>query len=327
MVVHVVMQEAAGRPAIRLALEIAERAVVVLIDRTERPHLPGRRIDGHADRCPADRRPGHDEVPVGARARAAAVKRAVRGAPTGDRAASVVKLVTDRGGAVEVGRVHRGVALAVGEVRAREDRHVPVLPGVDGVRRLLRAKGAEVAEIGLVVVLVVVEAVVGVDLDALVVRVEDKVDHARDRVGAVHRGRAAGEHVGALDERRRDLVDVRGVGVAAGNTPCAAGTHALAVDEHQGALRAEGPQTEGRHTDRADGGAGVLFGANLRQGPQNIFSAHQARRLDVLRGHTGDRADGDLIRRLQQARTGDDDLLHGGRRLRGGCLGQRQRSR
>src|SRR5207302_2054115 len=82
MVVHVVMQEAAGRPALRLALEIAERAVVVFIGGAERTHLPGRRIDGHTDRCPADRRPGHDEVSVGARARAAAMKRAGRGPAT-----------------------------------------------------------------------------------------------------------------------------------------------------------------------------------------------------------------------------------------------------
>src|SRR5205807_10369756 len=54
MVVYVVMQEAAGRPALRLALEIAERAVVVFIGGAERTHLPGRRIDGHTDRCPAD---------------------------------------------------------------------------------------------------------------------------------------------------------------------------------------------------------------------------------------------------------------------------------
>src|SRR6184192_54889 len=80
----------------------------------------------------------------------------------------------------------------------------------------------------------------------------------------------------------------------------------------------------------------VVTGSRLLQAPNEISISPitsvtsqdiQARRLDVLRGHTGDRADGDLIRRLQQARTRDDNLLHGGRRLRGGCLGQRQRSR
>src|SRR5205807_7738140 len=97
-----------------------------------------------------------------------------------------------------------------------------------------------------VVILVVVEGVVGVDLDAFVMRIHHEVDHAGDCVGTVDGGGTAGQYVNALDQLGRDLVEVRRVGRAArtGDTAGAARLHAPAVDEHQGALRAEIAQAD-----------------------------------------------------------------------------------
>src|ERR1700685_1657731 len=121
-----------------------------------------------------------------------------------------------------------------------------------------------------------VHAVIRVDLDAFVVRVEYEVDHARDRVRAVHGGGAAGEYVNAFDEGGRDLTDVCGVGVAAGDTAGAAGIHAHAVDQHEGALRAEVAQTDGGRAHGADRLAGALFSRHLRQAVQDVLGANQA---------------------------------------------------
>src|SRR5204862_403575 len=81
-----------------------------------------------------------------------------------------------------------------------------------------------------------------------------------------------------------------------------------AADEHEGALRAQAAQADRRHAERGDRLAGALFSADLRQAAEDVLNTYQARLLDVCRVHTGDRADGDVVRRLQQARAGDDDL-------------------
>ena len=238
---------------------------------------------------------------MGARSRAAALDRA-RGSRSPDqRAAGMVELVSHRGVALEVSRVSGRVALAVGEVRAHEDRHVLVLSAIDGAGGGRRAKGAQVAEIGLVVVAVVVVAVVAVDPDAFIVRVELEVDDARDRIRAVDRGRAAGQHVHALDQVRRDLVDVRGVGVAARHTARTAGIQTPVVDQHQGALRAETPQADGGDADRADRHPRALLGGYLRQGVEQVLNAHQAGLLDIERRDARHGADGDVVRCLHQA--------------------------
>ncbi len=61
------------------------------------------------------------------------------------------------------------------------------------------------------IVLVTVVAVVRIHPHALEMRIHDEVDHARDGVGAVHGGCAAGQHVDALNHGRGNLVDVRDV--------------------------------------------------------------------------------------------------------------------
>ena len=165
----------------------------------------------------------------------------------------------------------------------------------------------------------VVEAVVGVDLDAFVMRVHHEVDHAGDCVGTVYGGGTAGQHVNALDQLGRDLVEVGRVGRAAGtgDTARAPRLHAPPVDEHQGALRAEIAEADSVDADRADRVTRGRLGGNRRQVLQHVFGAHQARLLNVDRRHAGDGADGDVVRRLQQAGAGDDDLLDGRRRCWG----------
>nr|GFD59667.1 hypothetical protein [Tanacetum cinerariifolium] len=44
--------------------------------------------------------------------------------------------------------------------------------------------------------------------DAAEVLLGDEVDHTSNRVGAVGGAGAAGQHVGALDQRKRDVVEV-----------------------------------------------------------------------------------------------------------------------
>jgi len=325
------VQEAACGPAFRLALEVAERAVVVEIAAVEGSECTGRGIDRVIDDCGCNTRAGlaeHQKLSVGARSGSAAPDRGVWCTASDQCAAGMVDLKAGHRRAGQVGRVDRRIALAVGKVRPRDDRQIFVVARVQGAgARRGRTEGGQIAEVGRIVVAVVVEAVVAVDLDAFVVGIEHEVDDACDGVCAVNRRGTAGEHIHALDQRRGDLVDVGRVGIAAGDTARAAGIETLAVHQHQGAHRAEIAQAHGRHTDRADGGTGVLLGTDLRQVAEDVLNAHQAGLLDVVLTHTRDGADRDLVRGLQQARTRDDDLLHGGRRLRGGCLGQRQRSR
>ena len=72
----------------------------------------------------------------------------------------------------------------------------------------------------------------------LEVALEDEVDHARYAVGAVHRRRAAGQHVDAVDQPGRDRADVdrRGVDLTR--------DMAAAVDQHQRPRRTEAAQVE-----------------------------------------------------------------------------------
>src|SRR5205807_1156257 len=120
------------------------------------------------------------------------------------------------------------------------------------------------------------------ELHALVVRVQHEVDHARDGVSAVHGGGTAREHVGALDELRRDLIDIGGVGIAAYGTAHATRLHAFAVDEHQSALRSQATETDGGRSGGADRVARLLFRCGLREHVEHVLDADQAGLLNVL---------------------------------------------
>src|SRR6201999_4414407 len=97
------------------------------------------------------------------------------------------------------------------------------------------------------------DVVFGVDLDAFEVRVQYEVDDTRDGVGAVHSRGAAREDVHALDQSGGDLIDVREV-----TTVALARAQAATVDEHQGALRSQTAQVDGRGAVGAVGHGRVL---------------------------------------------------------------------
>ncbi len=83
--------------------------------------------------------------------------------------------------------------------------------------------------------------------DPLELGVQDEVDDARDRVGAVHGGSTAGEDVHPLHERGGDEVQVgRGF-------PCVTGRHPATVDQDQRADRAQLTQVHRRRTRRTVG--------------------------------------------------------------------------
>ena len=151
---------------------------------------------------------------------------------------------------------------------------------------------------------VVVEAVVVVDANAFELRVHHEVHDAGDGVGAVHRRRAAREHVDALHERQRNLVEVG----------CAAAVRiarhqAPAVDEDQGALRAEAAKVNRRGTVRSVGNVRALRSECLRELVENVFDARLARDVQLFGADRSDRADALKIRG-NDARTGNDHFIH-----------------
>src|SRR5205823_3644837 len=128
-----------------------------------------------------------------------------------------------------VAEERRGVALVVGEVPAHhqaESVHCAVRVDVAWNREKSSGRG-ELAAAGIpggdqsvrtipdglldvvrVVLLVVIEAAVDVNLQALEPVVHDEVHDPGDGVRAIHCGTAAGEHLDALDQRRGNLVQV-----------------------------------------------------------------------------------------------------------------------
>jgi hypothetical protein len=95
---------------------------------------------------------------------------------------SIVEAGADRHRAVE------GTPVAVAAGREGERF------GVEDVADIQAATNARVA------IMVLIGADLAVEADAFEFGVDDKVDDARDRVGTVHRGGAAGEHFDALDQ-------------------------------------------------------------------------------------------------------------------------------
>ncbi len=220
----------------------------------------------------------------------------------------------------------RRVALVAGEVASHQETEVPDgAVGPDVVRHVelggvgRRAPVHDVGDPIGVLLLVIVEAAVGVDLQALEAVVHDEVPDARDRIGAVHRRCAAGQELHALDQRRRDLVEVGRIGIGSGAR--AARGQAAPVDEHEVAGRAEVAQIHVRRPGGAVRTHAPLAGIDLGQLIEQILGLGVAVELDVLRVQRGDRA-GALHVHLRDARAGDFDsldLLGGSRpcRLRG----------
>ena len=144
-----------------------------------------------------------------------------------------------------------------------------------------------------------------VDAQAAEVGVHDEVDDAGDRVGAVHRRRAAGQHVDALDQRGRDEVDV-GDRALRGSPGC-----------RRRPLISTRVRSEPRPRRLTVGGAGRAVGdvrtlrrERLRQRVDQILGAGRALKLDVLARQHRHRAGRGQVR-LRNARAGDDDVARG----------------
>ncbi len=161
--------------------------------------------------------------------------------------------------------------------------------------------------------LVIVEAAVDVDLEALEAVVHDEVHDPRDRIGAIDGRCAAGQQFHPLDQRRRDLVQVGRIGVGTGTR--AAWGQTPAIDEHQVAGRTEVPQVHVGRPGCAVGARCPLAGIDLGQLIEQILGLGVTVELDVLRVQGGDRA-GAFDVHLRNARAGDFDSLD----LLGGLL-------
>ena len=71
--------------------------------------------------------------------------------------------------------------------------------------------------------------IVDIALQPVEIVIDDEIDDARHRIGAVNRRSTAGQHIDALQERRRDGIDVNGIAKTERQ-----GTRS--VDQHQGAV-------------------------------------------------------------------------------------------
>ena len=108
-----------------------------------------------------------------------------------------------------IAQVDHRVALAVVKVRAHDRGEIRGLSVRYRARRYGKAGCLEILNRAAVVLRVIVEAIVRIKTKTFEMIVHFEVDDARDRVGAVHRGCAAGQNVDLLDEVGGNLVEVR----------------------------------------------------------------------------------------------------------------------
>ncbi len=125
--------------------------------------------------------------------------------------------------AIRVTRAEHHVAAAVGVVRPEQCAELILLP-VPFLR----------------------DAVGRVELRALEVFLRDDVDHARDGVGTVHGGRTAGDHFHVAYGGGRNRVEIHGEAAVDR-------LHAPAIDEHEIAIGAQVPQVDGCRAWRRGG--------------------------------------------------------------------------
>ncbi len=163
------------------------------------------------------------------------------------------------------------------------------------------------------------ETVLGVDLNAFEVILHDEVDHARHGVRTVGRGRAAADDLDALDQSRRNGIDIdRAASGRAHRT--------TAVHQHQVTAR---PQTA-----QIDKGAAVRARvvrlrakacSHLRQGIEILLNRSRTGVRHVLLLDSQDRALGDRIA-TGDARAGHHDFINAGDLLLRRTLRERRRS-
>ena len=202
-----------------------------------------------------------------------------------------------------VARISGDVAAAVREARAEGERRIPG-PAVGDVagRKAEVARAERVRDIRPSAVVVLVEGILRIEAEAFEIRVEDEVDDAGHGIGAIHRRGAAGQHVDAIDERRRDHVDVGGGGGRVTRDETAT------VDQHEVTLGAEAAKVDRRRAGGAVRHRGALAREDLRQRVDQVLGASRAGQVDVLAVDDRDRA-GAIEVRLRNARAGDDDRL------------------
>ena len=129
--------------------------------------------------------------------------------PGGDRASAVVALVLRDPVNPAVPAVKRDVRAIIEEAAPERHGHILAPAVEDAPLRIWELPLVEQALREFVPVVVLIAADLALDLEAIELGVEDEVDDTGDGVGAVDGGGAAGQHFDALDDRRRDAVDVR----------------------------------------------------------------------------------------------------------------------
>ena len=141
-----------------------------------------------------------------------------------------------------------------------------------------------------------------VDLDTVELALELEIHHPRQRVRAVHRGRAAGDDLDAFDQRRRDDVEIGDAVAIRRHQP-------LAIHQHQCRRRAKSSQ--------ADVGLSAVTRIvrcagerrhELRQRVERRLHGPRATALEEFFSDRDDRA-GRVEVRPRDARAGDDHLL------------------
>src|SRR5690606_22185016 len=153
-------------------------------------------------------------------------------------------------------------------------------------------------------------AVAVAQLGAVEVLAQDDVDHAADRVGAVHGRGAVGQDLDALDRGQRDRVEV-----SAGGGGHRVGRGATTVDEDQGAAGAHAAQVDGGQ--RLGGAAGLRL--EVAEGGEGAVTQHVGDR-HVTGGVDGRAVDHDdrhgaFDVGALQARAGDFNTVKGLRLL------------
>ncbi len=143
------------------------------------------------------------------------------------------------------------------------------------------------------------DAVLAADFDAVEVVAQAEVHHAGDGVRTVNRRCAASDDVDAVDQERRDGVEIDDLRRIEEH-------RATAIDQHQGAGRAEAAQVKGGDAAARVVRKGCGARNDLRQSVEHLLDVDCSRKLEFLVLDNRDRR-GSLKVTAHDTRTGDDD--------------------
>ncbi len=146
----------------------------------------------------------------------------------------------------------------------------------------------------IIIVGVLVDTVLGIDTNALQLLAHDEVDDARHGVRTIDRRRAAGQHIRALNQRRRNEIEV--------NTKRR--QEALAVNQDQRTVATKAAQVDACRTIGVVRLVFIVAGFDLRQRLQERIHGNRALELDFLGIDRGDR------RGALEVRTADTCTCH-----------------